>query len=323
MDIVILGIDMAAESFKVELSCQDRTIRGTFKNDLNEFEVLSEWLSKNAAGGPVLACMEATGRYGDALAAYLFASGHKVVVANPKRVRRFAEALGILGKSDKVDAHAVTEYAKLYFQKCKLWRPKTQAEQELRDLRCHIRGLEKAKHAFENRLSSGIESSLVVSRSEHLIEELDREIELAKKRAAEIIAEDARLAADKATLKSQIGFGEACSTALVTYIDFRTFKFGRHVARFVGFTPKNQSSGTSLNRRGHISKEGPGDLRGLLWNAARAAIKNDPRMAEYAARLRAAGKSTDTIRCAVARKMLVIAHALITKGTLYDYQYSA
>lgn len=322
MNPAIVGIDISAADFRAEVSCATGAQKRKFTNDTFGFERLQHWVSQHSEG-PVVVCMEATGRYGDALAAFAHSRGYFVLVVNPLRIRRYAEALGILGKDDKVDAHAVTEFAKDHWGKLRPWTPKTEAQQELRDLRCHLRGLEKAKRAIANRLASGISTTHVVRASQQLISEIDKQIADAERRAAQIVAADRQLQSDKNRVQTQIGFGPKCSMALVTYIDFRSFRSGRQVARIVGLTPKREQSGTSLNRRGHISKQGPADLRGLLWNAARSAIKNDPTMRAFADRLWARGKGLETIRTAVMRKMLVIAHALVTKERDYDYTYWA
>ena len=68
---------------------------------------LGAWLQEHPAGRVV---MEATGRYHRAAHQALHARGIEVVLANPLRTRRFAEALGLLAKTDTIDAAALAAY---------------------------------------------------------------------------------------------------------------------------------------------------------------------------------------------------------------------
>ena len=61
--------------------------------------------------GPTIIVFEATGGYERHAAKALSEAGLAVAVVNPTRVRRFAEALGILAKTDKIDAKVIAHYA--------------------------------------------------------------------------------------------------------------------------------------------------------------------------------------------------------------------
>jgi transposase len=320
---VPVGIDMSKASFHAEMKITETVRkRREFSNDLAGFQLFVQWCFDAGVDRP-LVLMEATGRCVHDLCKYLYTVGIAVRVANPKRIRRFAEALGLLGKSDKADAHAITEYAAHHWDKVRDWKPQSQTRVALQDIRCHVIGLQKARQSMKNRLGSGISDAGVVASLNDVISMLDAEIEKAMNRATELIRGDFELNNDRKLLETQIGVAEVTSLAMLTRIDFRAFSNSRQVARFCGLTANRQQSGTSINRPGRISKEGPSDLRAVLFNAARSAMTHDPSMRAFVDRLKARGKCGMLILVAVMRKIVMRSWALVTKGIPFDVCYSS
>jgi len=259
-----VGIDMAKDTFQAELVLPNARKCKEFTNTQSGFLEFTKWCHSFGAT-KLLVCMEATGRYGDALVTFMFALAHDVRVANGRRIRRFADALGLLNKTDKADAHAIAEYALHHGAQIPKWKPLSAARQELRDLRCLINGLQKTLNEYGNRQHLDIQSAVVREHIDQLIEFVEGQLETAKERASQVIDEDEQLKTDKAILMKQIGVKEAVSTVLLTRVDFRSFKSARQVARYLGLTPKREQSGTSIHRNGRISKEGPPKLRMHSW----------------------------------------------------------
>jgi transposase len=77
----------------------------------------------------------------------------------------------------------------------------------------------------------------------------------------------------------------------------------------VGLAPCNDDSGTHTGQR-HI-RGGRSKGRGGLYQAAIAAIRHCPRMKAVYAALKARGKASRVALIAVARKLLVLANALV------------
>jgi transposase len=55
--------------------------------------------------------VEATGRYEYALVQACDQAGLPIIVVNPTSVRRYAQAIGVLAKTDRIDAHVIAKYA--------------------------------------------------------------------------------------------------------------------------------------------------------------------------------------------------------------------
>src|ERR1051325_7509564 len=104
MDLFPLGIDISKAKVDVPLVRDDGKLRHkVFPNTAAGFQQLSVWLVKHKARY-VHACMEATGTYGEALAAYLHQAGHTVSVLNPAIIKAFALTEMSRTKTDKRDA---------------------------------------------------------------------------------------------------------------------------------------------------------------------------------------------------------------------------
>ena len=119
--MMILGIDVSKDKVDVALFDSKQCITsGEFTNTAVGFKKLSKWL-KHKAVEQVWACMESTGRYGDALATYLYQQEHQVSVVNPARIRKYADSQLKRNKTDKLDAKLIADFCRT--QEPALWSP--------------------------------------------------------------------------------------------------------------------------------------------------------------------------------------------------------
>ena len=126
MTNVVAGIDVSKERLDVHVAGKSRQ----FANQRAGYRALGAWLKAHRAGRVV---MEATGRYHRAAHQALHARGIEVVLANPWRTRRFAEALGLLAKTDTIDAAALAAYG-MAFLDLTASPPRSQFLEQLADL---------------------------------------------------------------------------------------------------------------------------------------------------------------------------------------------
>lgn len=77
----------------------------------NQDKARAELVARLAELAPQLVVLEATGGWETALASELCAAGVAVTVVNPKRVRDFARATGVLAKTDRLDAQVLALFA--------------------------------------------------------------------------------------------------------------------------------------------------------------------------------------------------------------------
>lgn len=311
-----LGIDQSKVSFDACLVCGGKQRRRKFSNDEAGFRALSEWLISLSVD-MVHMSMESTGRYGNKLAQFMFAAGHKVSIVNPKCVVNHRKAMGIRNKTDSNDAFVNADYARVH--EPGPWHPAEPAMLELRDLVGQIELFKKHRTAYINRSKCGLESSHVEEINRRLVKQLTEEIRALEARALAIIEPNQRLNQRYRILLSVPGIGPVIALSLVAQIDFDQFPNGRNLAAFLGLSPALSQSGTTENRS-RTSKAGDSGLRTMVRQGATSA-KRGVFYRPFVNRLTLKGKRKTTVTNAVARKMLLIAHACIRRGQLFSSSY--
>src|SRR2546421_9853006 len=96
---------------------------------------------------------------------------------------------------------------------------------------------------------------------------------------------------------------------------------GRRQAALVGLAPFNDDSGT--RQRGRHVRGGRAVVRRVLYLAALAAVRHNPVLKAFRERLAGRGKRPKVILTAVARRLLVIANALIRSGRPWQAELAA
>jgi transposase len=312
-----LGVDQSKNWFDVCLLCGNKPRKKKFSNDESGFRALREWLSKQGIS-KVHMCMEATGRYGNKLATFMHEGGHTVSVVNPRWVSDHRDAMGKRNKTDPGDAFVNADYARCH--EPGVWLPKDSMHLELCDLFGEMLLVKKALVAFKNRGKCGLESTYVKEVNATVIAQLEEQLEALKTQANKVLSSDAQSVLNIQIFQSVPGIGEEIAFGLVAKVDFSQFLNGRQLAAFLGTSSKEWQSGLTKHR-GKQSKEGSDQLRTLLRMGAMSATYTCPLYIEFAERLRKRGLQERQIINAVARKMLLIAHALIRKQQLFDACY--
>lgn len=254
---------------------------------------------------PTLLVCEATGGYERALVAAAWTCGHSVHVANPRRVRDFARSLGRLEKTDPVDADVIRRYGELV-------RPEPTAPndpalaqlRELVDLRCalleeHSRWAQRLEHA----------TALTSAAIRRRLRTLEREQSVIETQIEQFVAEQADLHDKVQTLCLVPGIALTTATTIVAHLPELGRLDRRQAAKLAGLAPLLHDSG-AYRGQAHIA-HGRARLRRSLYSAAIVAARwNEPLRAFYQ-RLRAKGKPAKVAITAVARKLLIIANALL------------
>lgn len=315
----ILGIDISKDSFCVRLlHSSGRHHSSSFDNTQKGFSKLAGWLRKLEAKD-VLVCMEATGRYGEALAKWLNVRNFKVVVANPAFVAKHKESLNQHNKTDPTDSEAIADYARCFHTKLRLWQPLSAAHERLRDVQGQIAKLKKARTMFINRGKCGLNCEEVVESNSKVIDVLDQQIaemEASRDRLFEQLPE---LQAVREIFDQVPGVGIEIASAVAAKIKMSDFRDGRQLASFIGCSSSEWQSGKQ-KRRGKQKKTGDSELRWLVRQGAASALRCSF-YKNFIERLRQKGLKESQIITAVARKILVIGHALWRRKEAFNRFY--
>ena len=259
--------------------------------------------------------VESTGGYERALTEALSEAGLPVLLVNPWRVRRLSEGLGILAKTDSIDAHVLALFGE---RAAPPLRPiPSPRDRQMADLVRRRRQLIAMIVAEKNRLehaTSVVRRDILtlVTVLERRVVKLDRCIDAA-------IAADATKAEARRRLEAVPCIGPGIARALIVELPELGTLGRRQIASLVGIAPfANDSGKKSGHRRIRAGRSGP---RTALYLAAMNASRFNPVLKPMYDRLVAAAKPPKVAYIAIARKLLTILNAMVRDGT--DWQQDA
>lgn len=310
----VLGIDIAKAKFQVALLVADKVRHKTFPNTAVGFQQLAEWLHHHTVTR-VHAALEATGTYGEALAAWLHDTGHRVSVLNPAIIHAYARTQLARSKTDRLDAELIARFTAT--QQPPEWTPPAR---EIRQLQALVRRLD-ALHGMRtqeaNRLTAGVSVDAVRTSIEAMLASLDAQIAHVQQLIRDHLDQHPDLRAQRDLLTTIPGIGEATAAVLIAELFDKRYTSARQAAAFAGLVPRLVESGTRRGRT-RLSKIGPGRLRKALYFPAVAALRWNPTIRAIRVRLAAAGKPPMVIIGAAMRKLIHIAYGVLKTGRAYE-----
>jgi transposase len=310
-----VGIDVSKATLDIVLLIDEQQTYQKVPNNKKGFAGLIKWLHsfENIEG----VCLEATGRYGDALAKALYLADFSVSVENPLRIKSFAQSLLSRNKTDKYDAFVIALYAQRMSPEP--WKPPTDAIKCLKQRTRLLHSLEQTRQSYRNRLKSGMDDKVSLQIIRSLIKTLDQQIEKLKKNILNFIKIDDHLNQQRKLIISILGIADKTAAILLAEIgDIDNFKSPRALASYVGITPRIQKSGTSVHRRSHISKQGNKRLRTALYFPAISAKTWNPICRAFALKLEQGGLAKKAIVIAVMRKLLHQVYGILKSKQPFD-----
>jgi transposase len=301
---VFVGVDVAKRRLDVHLL--PHGIAAGFDHDEPGLAVLVAWLAERR---PTLVVLEATGGLQLRAAAELAAAGLAVAVVNPRQVRDFARATGQLAKTDRLDALAIARFAAAVRPEP---RPLPDPErQALVDLVARRRQL-VAMRTSEKLRRPGLMPTLRPGLDAHLrwldaaIAELDAGIDGQVRKSA-------LWRAEAALLTSVPGVGKGTAATLLALLPELGRLPAKRLAALVGLAPMSRDSGALRGRR--RIQGGRTTVRTALYMATVAAVRCNPALRTFHARLRAAGKPAKVALTACMHKLLRVLNAVRRTNT--------
>ena len=115
------------------------------------------------------------------------------------------------------------------------------------------------------------------------------------------------------------GIGEATiHVVLSEFSDISRFRQAKQLTAFIGVSPKDRQSGTSVRGRAVMSKMGRSQLRKKFFMPALVALRYNPILVDMKQRLTEAGKSKMAIVGAAMRKLVVLIYGVLKSGVPFD-----
>ena len=299
-----IGIDVSKAVLDVHVR-PDGTAR-RFDNTPEGIAALLDWARPLK---PTLLVLEASGGYEREVLTILTLGGLPICVANPKRVRDFAKARGQLAKTDAIDAAVLADFAETMRPPV---RPLPDAEaQKLQALLTRRVQLVQMRTMEKNRLP--LLTVPRVRRSvQNVIRTLTREVRQAEKDLGAAIRACPAWAAKDELLQSIPGIGPVVSRTLLAEMPELGTLTREQAAALAGVAPINRESGQHKGKR--MIAGGRALVRTVLYMASQAARQGNATLRAFADRLKAKGKPPKVIRIALARKLLIIANAVLREN---------
>jgi transposase len=258
---------------------------------------------------PTLVVVEATGGLELPLVAALQVAQVPVVAINPRQVRDFAKATGQRAKTDRIDAAVLAHFAEAVRPPV---RPLPSAQVQALDALLSRRPqLLEMQVRESNRLSTCPDPTVRAGLERHLAW-LKAEVADADRRLADAVAASPAWRQKDQLLRSIPGLGPVSSLTLVAALPELGSLDGGKLSALVGLAPFADDSGKYHGVR-HV-RGGRAAVRRVLYLAALSAVRHNPALKAFRDRLAARGKKAKVILTAVARKLLVIANAVIRTG---------
>jgi transposase len=124
---------------------------------------------------------------------------------------------------------------------------------------------------------------------------------------------------DAALITSIPGLGTTTAAKVLAYLgDVRRFKNGKALAAFVGVTPRQQQSGSSVRGRSSISRAGHAGLRHGLYMPAMVALRHNPLVSVFGIRLKANGLAPKAVIAACMHKLVLMIYGILRSGTPFN-----
>jgi transposase len=322
MSTTILGIDIAKAKFDVVLLVPDSHAKHrVFDNQPAGFDQLKTWLAKQGVGQGH-ACLEATGRYGDALATFLHQAGYAVSIVNPARIKKYAASQLRRNKTDKADAALIADFCRT--QSLRLWQPPAAHHQELQAMVRYLASLQTAQRKEANRLAAAPPSATVCARLEDHLAFLNHQITTLRRDIQSFIDRHPDLQRQRELLTSIKGIGVLTAARFLAEVpDVSAFDSARQLAAYAGLTPGRHDSGSSVHMPAHLVKTGNSALRRDFYFPAIVAKQHNPVIQQFCARLAARGLAPKAIVAAVMRKLLHLAFGVLKHQRPFDPNFLA
>jgi len=262
VDVVVMGIDISKHTFDCSFHLDRKTHKHkVFNNTAQGMKEFLEWTVTNSLSS-FHAVMEATGRYGEDLAEFLYAKGYKVSILNPAQLKYYSKSCLSRSKTDKVDSKLIAEFATKH--ETKIWQPLSKDMKKLKALERCLDTFKQDKTQTTNRLEQekDIDVRRLITERHDLIQQ---QIETLQASLRDLLNAASEIKTSITLLQSIPGIASTTAITLLGELpDLSTFESAKQLSAYAGLNPSIRSSGSSVKGKSHLSKMGFSILRKAL-----------------------------------------------------------
>lgn len=305
----VIGIDVAKASLEVAFSSAGPNAQ--YANSKAGIQKLVTRLTKLA---PRRVVLEPTGGYETALLIALLEAGLPAVRVDARRARAFNDARGQRAKTDKIDAMMLAEFGET-LPTAALTAP----DKRLLKIRAYVDRRDQLVELVTKSLGH-LDTTCASLKQEikSLIGIFKKRIERIEKQIDILIGNCPEISERYERLRSVPSIGPVVGAKLLTHCPELGTLNRREAAAIVGLAPHPKQSGKLLMRP-HISGGRP-SVRRALYMASLSAIQGKSPLRTFYDHLVSKGKAKKQAICAVARKLVVIANAVLRDAVRWTDQ---
>ena len=324
---LIIGIDFSKE--KMNFCCMDALdmsilLEGEVKNSRKGCGDMTKQLRslrKGLKSHDFLFCGENTGIYSLEAADCLTSRHYLVWLENPLQIKLSS---GIRrGKTDRMDARMIAEYAFRHRDKAKVYSPCNEALKKLRELHLTRRKLKDFEVALKN-LSGSLSKESGEARKSlcKVMESIKQSVLTLEKEIRRLLTDEPEFERNAALAISVPGISWVTASAIILDTkNFMRFQTARQYASHTGCVPHEYSSGTSIYRKPKVSKASNRYVNSLLTQGANSLMTHEARTKAYAEKKRREGKPHGFIVNNIRNKTIHRLFAVIRNGIPFDWNY--
>lgn len=307
-----VGVDVSKDRLDMAVSSTGE-IR-SFSNQDADIGEATVWLRQV---DPAIIVMEATGGMEVPLYIALQEANLPVAVINPRQIRDFAKSVGILAKTDKVDARVLARYAATIQPEA---RPSPDEKtRQLRTLVTRRRQLGEMIVAETNRASATRDKAMKQRIQTH-VDWLKQELANIDKDIGRTIKEDPVWDAKGKLLRSAPGVGPVLSATIIAELPELGVLNRKEIAALVGVAPFNRDSGQHRGERRIWG--GRCKVRQSLYMATLSATRFNPAIRTFYDRLVASGKEKKVALTACMHKLVTILNAMVRHNSYWTHDHA-
>jgi transposase len=292
---IICGVDISSTSLEARIGQQGAA--GSFPNNPEGIAALGAFCHAHQVE---LVAMEATGGYEQQAFQQLSEQGLPVAILNPRAVRQFAQSMGSLEKTDRIDSGMIAWYAEVKKSPPACVAPASQ--QHLRALVTRLRQLTDIRTAQLNQQRLVTDRAVQAS-FKKLLAVLARQIRELEQRIAALLDKDPLWRELDHAFRTIKGVADRTVARIMAEVPEIGTLSNKTVSKLAGVAPLANDSGKFQGKR--AVRGGRASVREILFIVASVVGRHEPDFIAFQQRLSAAGKPPKVVRIALAHKLLV------------------
>lgn len=291
----LCGVDVSADFLDARVRPGEARLR--VERTAEGVEVLAAFCREHAVQ---LVVMEATGGYERRPFKLLWGAGLPCVIVNPRQVRRFADAMGFLEKTDDIDAGLIAWYGEAKGLEPQM--PPSAEQERLAALVTRLGQLTAIKVSQENQRRL-VEDQYVLETLETLLKAIKAQIKAFEIQISQLLKADPLWSQLDEAFRQIKGVSNRTIARILAEMPEVGTLTGKEGGKLAGLAPLAKDSGKHNGRR--QVRGGRAGVRGILYIVASVVARYEPDFIDFRQRLLDAGKPRKVVRIALARKLLV------------------